>query len=319
MPRATYWPTRDWRTAPPQRAGFKPELTPRLDHYVKGTLPHVRSVLVVRHGLIVHERYYQGTDRETLQPLASVTKSVTSMLVGVALRQRLLPSLDRPIGALLPECRSGSVSRVTLRQLMAMQAGFARPNTPSDLDVREACGRGLASAPGQGFAYDTPASHLVLAAVAAAARTDAATFATRNLFKPLGVGPFEWWRDGDGRPYGGFGLRLRTRDLARLGYLYLHEGRWDRRQLIAADWVRESTRQQSAGGAPENEPYGYFWWVPKGGGRAFYADGFGGQILYVVPEQDLIVVVTSNPDRPHDENRSIVGEYVLPALVHAGA
>src|SRR5262249_44530373 len=86
-PRPTYWPTRAWRTAPPPRAGFKPELTPRLDRYVKGTLPHVRSVLVVRHGLIVHERYYQGTDRETLQPLASVTKSVTSMLVGVALRQ----------------------------------------------------------------------------------------------------------------------------------------------------------------------------------------------------------------------------------------
>jgi CubicO group peptidase (beta-lactamase class C family) len=316
--RRPYWPTREWRTASPQQAGLSPQLPARLDRHVRTALPHVRSVLVVRHGFIVYERYYQGTDRETLHPLASVTKSVTSMLVGVALRQRVLTSLDRPIGALLPECREGAVARVTLRQLLAMQSGFVHPNEPSDLDVRDACARGLASPPGRDFAYDTPASHVVLAAVAAAAKTDAVGYATRNLFQPLGVGPIRWRTDPEGRPYGGSGLSLRTRDLARLGYLYLNEGRWDQRQVVPAAWVRESTRAHSGGGAPENEPYGYFWWVPRGGGRDFYADGFGGQIVYVLPDRDLVVVITSNADAPHAENRSIVAAYVVPAITRAG-
>jgi CubicO group peptidase (beta-lactamase class C family) len=314
--RRTYWPTADWRELRPERAGFDPATLKRLDRHVETALPHIRSVLVARGGSIVFERYYQGTDRETLHDVASVTKSVTSIVVGIAIAQGLLPGVGVPIGTLLPECSEPRLGRVTLEHLLTMTSGFAFPNTRVEAPVRDACARGLATEPGAVFAYDSASSHIALAAAAAAARTDARTFAGTHLFRPLGITDLRWPTDAEGRPYGGGGLSMRTRDLAKLAFLYLNEGRWEGRALVRPEWVRESTRAHSPGGFPEGVAYGLSWWVARNGrNAAFFAGGFGGQFLYVIPGLDLLVVITSSLDRPHIENRGIVGDYVIPALV----
>ena len=241
VPRRTYWPTADWRELAPERAGFDPATFRRLDRHVETALPHIRSVLIARSGSIVFERYYQGTDRETLHHVASVTKSVTSIVVGVAIAQGLLPGVGVPIGTLLPECGDPRLDRVTLEHLLTMKSGFAFPDRRADAPVRDACARGLATEPGAVFAYDTASSHIALAMVAAAARTDAASFADTHLFRPLGISNAQWPRDAEGRPYGGGdrsgGLSLRTRDLAKLAFLYLNEGRWEGRALVRPEWV----------------------------------------------------------------------------------
>lgn len=312
----SYWPTVEWQEQSPEAAGFAPEALARLDSHVQGALPHMRSLLIVRGGRLVFERYYQGTGRDTLFDTASVTKSVTSIMVGIALKQGLISSIDAPIGGLVSDCAASRLGTLTLRHLMGMQGGFASPNRPPYLTVKLACGRGLASEPGTVFAYDSAAAHIVLAAIASQARTSAATFTFAHLFRPLGIRAVDWGESPEGRPYyGGGGLSLRARDLAKLGYLYLNDGRWERRQIVTPEWVRESTRASSNGGFPENERYGLFWWVTRNDSYdAFFAGGFGGQFLYVVPQLDLVVVITSNLDRPHIENRGIIGQFIIPAL-----
>jgi CubicO group peptidase (beta-lactamase class C family) len=142
-----------------------------------------------------------------------------------------------------------------------------------------------------------------------------AEFAKRYLFRPLGISTPKWVPDPQGHANGGRGLYLRARDLAKFGFLYLNQGQWEDRQIIPVDWIRASTRQQSEGGFPEYNRYGYLWWVTTEKGHpAYYAAGYGGQYVYIVPDFDIVVAITSKLDQSHPENKNVVSEYVIPAI-----
>jgi CubicO group peptidase (beta-lactamase class C family) len=138
----------------------------------------------------------------------------------------------------------------------------------------------------------------------------ASEFARTFLFEPLGISTWQWPVD-SGRD----GMSLRPRDMAKLGYLYLKRGLVGGKQVVPAHFVRQSTRRQIQGGFPENEGYGYYWWVTTiKGHAAFYAGGFGGQYILMVPDLDVVIVITSNPDRPHLENRTVIANRVIAAI-----
>ena len=195
-------------------------------------------------------------------------------------------------------------------------------------------GQPLASRPGTRFAYSTQGSQLLSAIVTEATGQSLLAFARVKLFSPLGIATdpaahpvftpehqpsfdragFAWAQDPQGYQIGGSFLKLTPRDLAKIGYLYLMEGRWEDRQLIPASYVRASTQVQSRPPGPAE--YGYHWWVisqdePQG----FFARGFGGQYVLVLPRLDLVVVITCDeafrPDR--EVASALIGDVILPA------
>jgi CubicO group peptidase (beta-lactamase class C family) len=348
------WPTHGWRTAAPQDAGIDPSVLADIDHGARLPYPDLRSVLVVRHGTLVVERYYHGATPATHFNVFSVTKSVTSALVGIALGEHELDGLDQPAVRLLarhlPPRPDPRIRGVTLEHLLTMTAGLP----PDSMDeappgwvgagdwVRSLLRQRPASEPGTRFSYSSASSHLLSAIVADATGQPTLRYAQTRLFAPLGIDSepafepefapanaaayeragFAWPTDPQGYHLGFGFLKLTARDLAKLGYLYLKGGAWERGQVVPAAYVRASTRRQVATGRASDpgEGYGYQWWtMTERGHPAFAAIGLGGQLIEVVPDLDLVVVMTSAPTAGRDvraagDARRMVGDVVVPAV-----
>jgi CubicO group peptidase (beta-lactamase class C family) len=352
-----YWPTAGWRTAAPNQQGMDPAVLAAIAGNVASLHPQVRSVLVVRHGYLVYERYWQGMTAADGDNVSSVTKSVTSALVGIALGEGKLTGLDQTVGALLarhlPKDADPRLARVTLEQLLTMTSGLAGDDPSLGGDprisqrqgvsrdwVRHILGRRLATSPGSSFAYSSATSQLLSAVVADATGRSTLAFARARLFGLLGIAsakapepvfvahpspavvaayeraPVAWPTDPQGYQLGFGGLKLPSRDLAKLGYLYLNGGRWDTTQVVPAGYVAASTRPHSR--PPPDAPaesYGYQWWVTSQAGHpSFRAVGYGGQLIQVVPDLDLVVVITSDATQNRNDARSLVGQAIIPAV-----
>jgi CubicO group peptidase (beta-lactamase class C family) len=318
-----FWPTAGWRTAEPQSQGVDPAALAQLDHQIDTTFTEVRSVLIVRHGHIVHERYRPGLSAGSGHDVRSVTKSFVATLVGIALGEGRITSLDQTVGELLDAPRS-ALAAVTVRHLLTMTAGLAGDPAGEDTLwaspdwVRQILGRRLIAEPGVRFQYSSASSHLLAAIVARATGRSVLDYAREKLFTPLGIdttkihqpkvgGAFDpatdpaytraaaaWPVDPQGIHYGGAFLRLPTRELAKLGYLYLNGGRWEGTQVVPAEFVTAATTPT---GLPPDvvTGYGLHWWIDDDGAgqRSFTAVGYGGQYVAVVPDRDLVVVVTT--------------------------
>ncbi|HEX6510898.1 MAG TPA: serine hydrolase [Chloroflexota bacterium] len=320
----------------PENHGLDPDYLARADRYAREEAPQIAAMLVVRHGLIVFERYYHDYSEASWFSLASVTKSVLSALVGIALRDGLLSGVDQPIARYFPQADTHGL---TLRHLLTLTAGWPyhdfdqRPMTVPDMLAEP-----RATPPGQRFQYGETPPHLVSAILSQLTGVSAAEYARRELFGPLGMWrEAERWRDAPGtRQYhghwpdddlpwtcdangisnGGFGLHLTVRDLARFGLLYARGGLCDGRQLVPADYLAASTTPQSRGGSPMWAPYGCFWWLPTWHrGQPFMAAGFGGQLLYVNTDLDLIIAIACATRLEAPSNGGILYRYLLPALM----
>ncbi|MDH2381969.1 serine hydrolase [Bradyrhizobium sp. CER78] len=289
---------------------------------------NIHSVLVVRGGKLQFERYFRGHDEvpgrfygsrvedvtfnaDTLHNLKSVSKSVASLAVGIAIDRGLIRSINEPIFSFFPELsdlRSPEKDRIQLVHALTMSMGLAwveaTPATGDDNDeVRmhlapDACryvlGLAATTAPGEAFFYNTGALTLISAIVRKATGHPLDEFARTELLEPLGITHFEWNRFKGDSDAGG-GLRLRPRDMAKIGQLVLAGGRWNGRQIVPKAWIESST--QSKLKATDHQSYGYLWWLGRAqfNGRAIQwigALGRGGQSIRVVPELDLVVVVT---------------------------
>ena len=317
-----YWPTTAWKESIPEKQGMDSQRLSELPQHIEEKLAHIRSFLIVRHGYLVFEKYYQGCEQNDYHEVASVTKSFTSALVGIALKGEYLKSLDQKMMDFFPDYATSDIVNITLGHLLTMTSGFRWNDinfprwTRSDNWIKFAVERPIVNEPGEKFNYDTPAAHLLSGILAKATGISTLKFASKYLFEPLGIAQPQWSTDPQGYNTGGHGAAFRSRDLAKFGYLYLNNGMWDGKQVISSNFVQTSTQKQNEGGFPENEHYGYLWWVTTvEGHHAYFAGGFGGQFIYIVPELDLVVVITSNLDRPHMENRNIVGEFIIPAIL----
>lgn len=296
-----------------------------LDQHIRTDLPHVRSLLIAKHGSLIFEEYYGGASPDELQNLQSMTKSVSSALVGIALKKKLIASLEDKALDYLPEHRDAvadpRMRDITVRHLLTMASGIDEIRLSFDKTVAdpiaEILRQHLLYAPGDGFKYSSSAAHLLGGVIRKATRKSVLEFAEAELFRPLGMGRVVWYADKTGLQSGGMSGLFRARDFMTLGELYLKKGTWQGRELIAPAYIAESVKVQNKGEFfGERAAYGYMWWIASVGGRpAFYARGYGGQYLMVIPSEDAVVLCTSDWRQPeYPEHFALVERFVLPAL-----
>jgi len=270
-------------------------------------MAHTLNLLVAHHGEIVFERYYRNAGPDELHSVHSVTKSVTSTLVGILAGDGAL-SLDAPVASLLatPAFTADPAKReITVRHLLTMTSGLYGHGW---WDIDELAARGvpvvdgvldapLVAAPGWGFLYNNGAAHVLSAVIEAAAGTRTADVAAERLFAPLGIDRWHWPTDAQGVALGYGDLQLSGRSMLKLGLLYLAEGVWKDQRIVDTDYVRTATSPLIEGGPPENCGYGLLWWVAdRATPPRYFAAGHGGQYVVVVPSLDLVVVTMTDAD-----------------------
>jgi CubicO group peptidase (beta-lactamase class C family) len=314
-PAATGDLSEEWQTASPASQGLDPVGVSDAVGYAR-TLPRLLSLLVVRNGVLVVEQYFNGNRADSLNDGRSVTKSVVSTLVGVALHQGLLPDLEGRLDEYLdPSYLNGLAAdkrAITFGDLITMSGGFewherdgvAPPNTEyngwvtSEDPVAYVLARPLIAAPGTLFTYNTAGTHLMSVMLTSAVGGSLRGFAREELFNKLGFQGGLWEVFPDGTPNGGAGIRLRPRDFAKIGALWLQRGETGQETLLDPEYVDAGiSRRFGLGIAPPpltSFGYGYSWWIARTPhGNGFFAWGFGGQFIFVVPAESLIVVVTT--------------------------
>ena len=270
-------------------------------------LEELHSVMVVRHGHVVAEGWWQPYEADLPHLLYSLTKSFTSTAVGLAEAQGLLSLDDKVVSyfpGLAPARPSRHLAALKVRHLLTMCSGRLTDSIVHAVTDRSGnwvkgfFAQPWLQAPGEPFSYDSGASHLLGVIVEKVAQTDLQTYLTPLLFDPLGIQVTSWETDPQGHRTGGFGLSLKTEDIAKFGQLYLQKGNWQGRQLIPAGWVEKATSKQVGNDrfAPNSnadwrQGYGYQFW--QGSHGSYRADGAFGQFCIVVPGSDLVVAITA--------------------------
>jgi CubicO group peptidase (beta-lactamase class C family) len=291
-------------------------------------LRHLQCVLVTREGEVELEQYFRDRRSTDLSNVHSVTKSVLATLAGIAISRgalRLDTTLSEVFEAdVVPEEeRKRSIS---VEQLLTMTSGLDA-DTPYDIDdiadrgeswVAGPLAAPLRADPGTRFIYNNGAVHVLGVAIARATGIPLAAFAEEHLFAALGVADYRWPTDPDGAPLGYGHLELRPRDLVCLGQLYLDGGLAGSKRVLPESFVTAATTPHSGGGPPENVPYGYLWWSTEDGGHpSFFAGGYGGQYVTVIPALATVVVTTGDVavlTRTSGDPRRLVSDVILPAL-----
>lgn len=331
LPAREYWPTAGWRSDAASSHGLDETVLAGLRAQIEQELPFLDSLLIVKNGYLVYEAYFNGYDADRLHQLASVTKSFTSALYGLAQAEGAISDLDATLGDELRQHFAGLLRRdqhnISLRHLLQMRSGLAFDEaalyedstslfitqgfdaalaafTQRDL-TRYALEHPMAYRPGEAWSYSTVDSQLLSAAFSALTDQSLEAYAGQRLFPALGINDWNWPADANGVTLGGVGLELTPRDMAKLGFLYLNRGVWDGRELLRPEWVRLSIAPQDHGvhaGDGRTLPiewYGMQWWTWKpelfGGQRAIAAQGYGGQHVVLLPDLDMIVVTTAEP------------------------
>ncbi|WP_256757510.1 serine hydrolase [Cohnella sp. WQ 127256] len=256
--------------------------------------------------IFTHERNAQSKDN--LHKINSITKSVLSLLIGIAIERGELPSIQTSIAQYFPEALEESKEDVTIENLLTMTPGWdwpemgdwgglPKPMINSPDWVKYILSRPMKYSPGKRMFYDSGSSHLLSAIVQKISGMTTADYAEKYLFKPLGIEQYRWHSDAKGISIGGFGLELKAPDLMKIGQLMLHKGRWNNEQLVPEHWVTKSTTAHHHT-YDHIGSYGYHWWIMASDDKPispaiYFAMGYGGQYIFVIPEHELIVTFAS--------------------------
>ncbi len=302
-----YWPTDGWRTSTPEEQGMDSTvLVDLLNELESGVSVSAHSLLVIRHGYVVLEASSAPYHSDQKHALFSAAKSFISTLVGIAINKELITSADQSIWDFFPEegvpYMDARKQAIQIKHLLTMSSGLLDNWNPDEwdsdslplLDVSDSAWvdwmlkQPMQDEPGTTFNYTDGQVQVVSAIIQEASGQTALAFAQENLFAPLGITDVLWLSDPQGVTQGGSDLYLSPRDMAKLGYLFLHNGEWAGQQIVSPAWVEESVTDYY-----ELPPdYGYYWWINAGEPGGYAARGFGGQDVFVLPDQDMVVVVT---------------------------
>jgi CubicO group peptidase (beta-lactamase class C family) len=367
-------PTKGWPTTTPRAVGLNVAVLDSIDAEISsGRYGYVDRMLVIRRGRIAYDKsyrhdydriygdsaratsplnahdltgpynyyaawwhpYYQRGDLHTLQ---SVTKTITSVVIGTAVTRGEFPSLDTPVLSFFDTTKIQNIDdrkrRITIRHLLTMTDGFDwRENLPytdpknttvameGTYDwVKFTLDQPMAREPGELWNYNSGASQLLAQIFRRATQTDIEEYAARHLFAPLGIERWFWKRTPAGLVDTEGGLYLEARDLAKIWYLFVKNGTWDGKQVVSPEWVRSSVAPAKAVASAATAPrYGYKWWLyrnPRDTTRFVWGgSGFGGQVPLAIPEDDMVVVFNGwniLPGRP-----ALRLSQVLPRLLNA--
>jgi len=301
------------------------------------TFKDINSILVVKHGKVLIEEYFNGEDHNTFHDIRSAGKSITSALLGIAIDQGLLKGVNEKLLSYFPglECNNDWDPRkdnITLKHVLSMSFGLAEPGEYPAWEsrrwytahwIRDVLCQPIEYEPGSRFDYDSAAPALFGPIIEQVSEMSVGQFAKDFLFGPLGIEHYRWATLPDGQEYTGGNFRMRPRDMARFGQLYLQNGIWNGEQLISKEWVEESTRAHMVANARLDRHYGYYWWrekfpIDKRWIETYFASGNGGNKIYVFPTEDLVVVITASAydqSYGHPQVRMMMNKYILPAVI----
>jgi CubicO group peptidase (beta-lactamase class C family) len=319
-----------WETSSLTDEGLDPDLIDQLVTAVaNGNFGFIHSLLIARNGHLVLEEYFYNHDREEPHRLASATKSIASLLVGIAIDQGFLDGPGQGILDFFPEYAAEAApgwEKVTLGHILTMSAGVGW--TKTDLDGFYASGDHFATVfkqpisgmPGEMFEYVSPNVDLLAGVIKQASGLYADKFAEKYLFEPLGITTYRWdYGKWQGHPLMDGSLALRPRDMAKIGQMVLDRGKWHGVQVVSSRWIEESTASHIEAGGPDD--YGYLWWRASAlfDGRmvkGVFASGIGSQFIFILPEYDLVVVTTGGNDdnSMHLAPLKMFPAYILPAM-----
>jgi len=280
----------------------------------------MHSVIVLRHGHVILQAYWKPESAEKPHVLWSLSKSFTSTAVGLVIQEGKLSLDDQVIQFFpedLPETQSENLKAMRVRDLLTMTAGHSE-----EVDWRKAkhwarafLAHPVPHTPGTHFRYNTPATYMLSAIVQKVTGQTVLEYLKPRLFQPLGIEDPRWDRSPQDVSIGGYGLFLKTQDIAKFGQLYLQQGQWNGKQLVPADWIKQATSKQVSNGEGGSsdwaQGYGFQFWQCRN--NAFRGDGKDGQYCIVVPEQDLVVAITANTGNMQKE-LNFVWDKLLPAL-----
>ena len=320
-----YWPTTDWRTSGPEEQQLNKKIIKKLVKRIRrNEVRDIDSLLIIRNGYLVTEAYFHGWGPDRLHTLQSVSKSVTSLVVGAAIEQGRIPDVNakamdyfsdyRPIRNL--DARKSAIrleDLLTMRTGMDWSEGYYQGSPLQRMNecqcdwLRFVVDWPMRETPGDRFEYNSGGVIMLGGVVQDAAGMRVEEFAEQHLFEPLGIRNSYWFPGlGNQVVHTGGGLNLRPRDMAKLGYLVLRNGRWGGRQIVSQEWIRESvSRKVKTDWRFASYPvdYGYLWWVLSLDGTGadqspdndiYTASGAQGQWIFIIPKHDMVVVVTAS-------------------------
>jgi CubicO group peptidase (beta-lactamase class C family) len=304
----------EWEISTPEEQDLDPDLVTKL-YYDASQLETIYSLLVFKNGYLVAEDYFHIGAPDLQVNIHSVTKSITSALVGIALDQGCLTSLDQKMMEFFPEFADRITDprkkQITIKQMLEMRAGYPWEESTAEgtdllysgFHLADLVDVPLAYDPGSSSAYSNLTSHLIGMIVARACDTDLMSFAQEHLFDPLGIVPAFWQVDWDGNYLGYSDIHLSSTDLAEFGLLYLNDGIYNGIQVVPMQWVDDSlqiysknTWTLSVGRNWGDNGYGYQWWsIHAGNYRYNLAWGHGGQQIILLDDLDMMIVVLADP------------------------
>ena len=275
-------------------------------------LPRLRSLLVSIDGELIEEHYFNGVDARSLANLKSASKTLISILVGIAIERGHLDGVDQTIDAFFPDelAKASALKRgITIEDLLSMRSGLETTSNrnygrwvQSSNWVAHALSRPFIGKPGGQMIYSTGSTHLLSAIITRATGMTTREFGQRYLARPLGVSLPAWPQDPQGIYFGGNDMLLTPRAMVKVGELYLDGGSIDGFEVVSSRWIRESWIPRTVSRYSRRQ-YGYGWWMRVlNGFPTYYAWGYGGQFIYVMPDLDAVIVVTSSPN-PGDGRR----------------
>ena len=335
LPEPEYWPTKAWQSAKPESQSMDSAILAQMFETIQKEEFRLHSLLIVRNGYLVTEAYWHPYGPDTKHSIESNTKSIIGTLIGIAINQGSSQSIDQKLVDFFPgrpiQNLDEQKKSITLQNLLSMTPGLSCQDLSS-------AGQGMYKAedwvqylldlpvtdpPGNRWIYCSGAAHLLSAILQTKTGMDARTYANTYLFEPLGIPEIQvkdWSSDPQGVTNGIAGLYLTPRELAKYGYLYLKKGNWNGQQVLPAQWVEESTREQAYIGPDDyvgglDRRFGYFWSIfPE---LKYYGYlGMAGQELFVLPEKDMVIVFTGALQVGKEAALlDLVNDYIVPAVL----
>lgn len=312
-----YWPTKGWRTAKPEEVGMSSSELVKAIEYAADPQYKTDGVAIVKDGYIVAEAYFGTFQKDTMHFSASVAKSFTSALVGIAIDKGLVPGVDEKLCQYFDQWDCDDVddmrNRIRIKHALTLTTGLKWQENWSQIDpatndalkmgssgkfLEYMLNREAMHEPGEVFTYSTGDPMFMSGVISKAAGMSAFEFAKKNLFQPMGISSVRWGGDSQGYTGTFANLDLTVRDYAKFGYLYLNKGKWDGTQIVSEEWVNKSTRTDPS--VSVRKTYGYLWHINLSSRRgaeglnipadAFMAAGVMGQNIVIMPSKDLVIV-----------------------------
>ncbi len=314
-----------WTSITPELVHMDSDVLDDMINDVENHNYNVYSIIVIRDGFIVTGWYAGNYNKNTLFRLYSASKSITSALIGIAIDKGFIDGVNELVLDFFPDKNISNLDpqkeSMTIEHLLTMTTGLHWPENYPNSDPRKITHEWRASydwvqfvldrpmifAPGLIFNYNTGASYLLTAILERTTNMSTLDFANKYLFGPLSIKDAIWMLDPQGIAQGGNGLKIKPRDMAKIGYLFLKKGMWEGKRIISSSWIRSSTTSKII------VNYGYQWWI-RPEDDLYHASGYGGQHINVFYKKELIIVFTAM-DLEYNSDNYLIDSYIFPAIM----